>query len=154
MLIETLTQAATWLREKMGPDMGTWSWGQLHQLRFEPAIAALADPALKAQLSVGPLALGGSAASPAVAGYRAGDFAVNLSASVRMVLDVGDWDRSQIINAPGQSADPTSPRYRDLVDPWAAGHYVPLQYSKSAVDRHAETVLTLVPGRGSDVSAR
>jgi len=36
----------------------------------------------------------------------------------------------------------------------AAGHYVPLLYSKSAVDRHAETVLTLLPGRGKDVSAR
>ena len=66
-------------------------------------------------------------------------------ASVRMVLDVGRWDNSVAINTPGQSGDPFSPHYRDLFPLWAAGNYVPLLFSRAAVEREAETVLTLMP---------
>ena len=55
-------------------------------------------------------------------------------ASVRIVVDVGDWDQSRWINAPGQSGDPRSPHYRDLAPLWADGHYVPLLYTRAAVD--------------------
>ncbi|MEJ0064985.1 MAG: penicillin acylase family protein [Caulobacteraceae bacterium] len=42
------------------------------------------------------------------------DFAAINGASFRMVVDVGDWDNSRIINSPGQSGDPASPHYDDL----------------------------------------
>jgi penicillin amidase len=51
------------------------------------------------------------------------------------------------INTPGQSGDPWSPHYRDLYPLWAAGTYVPLDYSRAAVDRDAETVMDLTPAR-------
>ena len=38
-----------------------------------------------------------------------------------MVLDVGDWDNSRVINTPGQSGDPASPHYGDLFPLWAEG---------------------------------
>ena len=66
-------------------------------------------------------------------------------ASVRMVLDVGQWDNSMVINTPGESGDPLSPHYRDLFPLWAAGDYVPLLFSHAAVEREAETVLLLEP---------
>jgi penicillin amidase len=125
--------------------MSTWSWGRLHHATFEPAIATLADPAMRAQMSVGPLQVPGSASSPRAATYRTSDFAAIAGASVRMVLDVGAWDNSVAINTPGESGDPYSPHYRDLFPLWAAGDYVPLLYSRAAVEREAETVLTLTP---------
>ena len=70
-------------------------------------------------------------------------------ASVRIVLDVGDWDRSMAINAPGQSGDPDSAHYRDLMPLWAAGQYVPLLYSRKAVEAAAEQILELSPTRRS-----
>jgi penicillin amidase len=126
--------------------MSTWSWGRLHHATFEPAAAALADPALRAQMSMGPLELPGSASSPRAATYRTADFAATAGASVRMVLDVGHWDNSVAINTPGQSGDPYSAHYRDLFPLWAAGDYVPLLFSRAAVEREAETVLALTPG--------
>ncbi len=54
------------------------------------------------------------------------DFAVTNGASFRMVLDVGDWDESRVINTPGQSGDPESPHYGDLFSLWAEGRHVPL----------------------------
>jgi penicillin amidase len=62
-----------------------------------------------------------------------------------MVLDVGNWDASRTINAPGQSGDPLSGHYRDLAPLWATGQYVPLLYTRSAVEAAAGEVITLTP---------
>ena len=53
------------------------------------------------------------------------DFAATNGASFRMVLDVGDWDNSLVINSPGQSGDPASPHYGDLFPLWAEGRIRP-----------------------------
>ena len=58
-----------------------------------------------------------------------------VGASVRMVVDVGSWDNSVWINAPGQSGIPGDPHYDDLAPLWAAGDYVPMLYSEEAVDK-------------------
>ena len=56
-------------------------------------------------------------------------------ASVRLVMDVGAWDNSVAMNTPGQSDDPMSAHYRDLFPLWAQGSYVPLRFSRAAVER-------------------
>ncbi len=96
-------------------------------------------------MTVGPLQVGGSASTPAAATYRPSDFAVTAGASYRMVMDVGAWDNSVAINTPGQSGDPYSPQYRDLFPLWAGGQYVPLDYSREAVDRDARVLMRLTP---------
>ena len=145
LLLASLSEALGELKSRLGPDISQWSWGRLHHATFEPAIAPLADPVLRAQMSMGPLEVPGSASSPRAATYRPSDFAATAGASVRMVLDVGRWDNSVVINTPGQSGDPFSPHYRDLFPLWAAGDYVPLLFSRAAVEREAETVLILTP---------
>jgi len=49
------------------------------------------------------------------------------------------------INTPGQSGDPYSPHYRDLAPLWAGGEYVPLLYSRAAVEHAASEVIRLKP---------
>jgi penicillin amidase len=146
VLQESLNAALAELRTRLGPDMNTWSWGRLHHATFEPAVGALADPQLRAQMTVGPLQTPGSASSPRAQAYRSSDFAVISGASVRMVMDVGAWDDSVFINTPGQSDDPMSAHYRDLFPLWAAGAYVPLRFSRAAVEHDAEIIIQLVPG--------
>jgi penicillin G amidase len=148
LLLDSLAEAVTELRQRLGPDMSTWSWGRLHQMTFRPAIAALADSQEKTRLILPSLALPGSGDSPRAASYEP-DFSVQSGASVRMVLDVGEWDRSMAINAPGQSDDPASPHYGDLLSAWAQGRYVPLPFSRAAVERAAEQIIELQPGQMS-----
>jgi penicillin amidase len=71
----------------------------------------------------------------------------SVGASFRAVFDAGDWDRSVAQNAPGQSGNPGSAHFRDLAALWAAGQYFPLAFSDDAVQREAESTLTLVPQR-------
>lgn len=144
LLLETLAAAYEACVTLMGPDAGRWAWGRLHHGYFEHALSSVAGQTTPA-LDVGPLPKGGSAASPMHAGYRAGDYRVIAGASVRIVVDVGDWDRSRCINAPGQSGDPRSPHYRDLAPFWARGEYVPMLYSREAIEREARTRIRLTP---------
>ena len=141
----SLAEAYREARDLLGPDPGKWRWGTIHRAAFAPASAALAGPSLKAQLSVGPLQVGGSASTPMATTYRPSDFSVIAGASVRMVLDVGAWDNSVVVNTPGQSGDPYSPHYRDLFPLWASGSYVPLLYSREAVLKNAETIIDVTP---------
>ena len=52
---------------------------------------------------------------------------------------------SVAINVPGQSGQPGSKHYDDLLPLWSAGRYFPLRYSRSAVDAVTADVLTLEP---------
>ena len=144
ILLTSLGEAWRDTRERLGHDPAKWRWGDLHHAQWSPAAAAVASPPMRAQFSVGPLEVGGSASTPMATTYR-GDFNVASGASVRMVLDVGAWDNSRVINTPGQSGDPFSAHYRDLFPMWAAGSYAPLLYSREAVMANAEKVITLTP---------
>ena len=143
MLRETLAAAEAECAQRMGPDRADWGWGALHHGYFTHALSRTVG---HAQWDAGPVPLGGSGATPMAAGYRPSDFRLLAGASVRMVVDVGDWDRSVCINTPGQSGDPRSPHYADLIGPWSRGEYVPMLYSDAAVRNAAEDVLTLQPG--------
>ena len=150
LLLSSLSEAVAFLTRQLGADMSTWHWGRLHQIAFEPATAALTDRLLRAQMSLPAVELAGSADSPRAAAFGDTDFSVEAGASVRIVLDVGEWDHSMAINTPGQSGDPDSPHYRDLLPLWAAGNYVPLLFSRSAVEQAAEEILDLTPTRNVD----
>jgi penicillin amidase len=145
ILLASFGESILELSQALGPDPESWAWGALHRAEFVPAIAPLADPALRAKMVLGPTPLPGSASTPRAASYRNSDFVATSGASVRMVLDTGNWDNSVAINTPGESGDPSNPHYRDLFPLWAQGKYVPLLFTHDAVERQAETVLKLVP---------
>ncbi len=141
LLLRTLTNAMAECRARMGADIEAWQWGRLHHGFFAHPLARI-TPTLH---SVGPVPKGGSGSTPMAAGYRVSDFRVTTGASFRMVVDVGNWDASVCINAPGQSGDPRSAHYGDLAPLWAAGEYVPMLFSAAAVDSAAELVVALTP---------
>lgn len=145
ILRDSLGAAVADVASKLGPDPSTWRWGRLHVAKFDHALMPLADKATAAQLSVGPLAYGGAANVPRAATYRRADYRLFSGASFRMVLDVGNWDASRTINTPGQSGDPFSGHYRDLAPLWATGQYVPLLYSRGAVEAATAEAITLTP---------
>ncbi len=136
LLARTLDTAWAEAAQRLGGDAAQWSWGRLHQGYFEHPLSRFA-PSLRAQLDVGPAPKGGSNLTINNNGYRATDFRVVSGVSWRMVLDVGNWDGSWTINSPGQSGDPRSPHYRDLFPLWSREEYVPLLYTRAAVEAAA-----------------
>jgi penicillin amidase len=88
---------------------------------------------------------GGSANTTNNTGFSAKDFRVGAGASFRMVLDVGRWDDAEMTNAPGQSGDPRSPFYRNLLQGWAEDSSFPMLYSREAVQANRAFTIKLLP---------
>jgi penicillin amidase len=139
-LIETLQNAWQDASTRFGSDPEMWKWGDLHKGWFDHALTPLG-----CDYNVGPLAKAGNSTSLMLAHYEAGDYRVRVGASVRMVVDVGAWDNSVWINAPGQSGTPGDPHYDDLALLWATGDYVPMLYSQEAVDKATHLQIELRP---------
>jgi penicillin G amidase len=140
LLVSTLRDAYAEVTRLLGPDPSRWAWGDLHVNRQRHPLGFL-DPTL----DVGPMPSGGSGTTVNAAPYYSPDLVQTIGASFRMVVDVGGWDNSVAINTPGQSGDPRSPHYRDLAETWRRGDYVPLLYSRAAIDEHTSVRLHLVP---------
>jgi penicillin amidase len=135
-LAETLDAALKELAKEQGPDMDRWQWGRLHQVDFP-------HPLKTAKLHRGPVARPGDAFT--VNATSGAGFQQTGGASYRQILDVADWDRSVMTNVPGESGDPESPHYSDLLQDWAAGRYHPLPYTRKAVEAATVERIQLVP---------
>lgn len=138
LIVRTLAAAYDDVAARLGPDPDAWRWGDLQRTTFTAAAGE----------GVGPFPRGGSAHTVDASAYNPGDFRQLSGASFRMVLDVGAWDNSIAVNAPGQSGDPRSPHYQDLVGRWRQGEYFPLVYSRAAVEAAAAQRITLIPVPG------
>jgi penicillin amidase len=145
LLLATLAEAVRDCAARFGQDTAQWAWGRLHHGYFQHTASTLLPDNLRASWDVGPLALGGSGSTPMHTGYRITDCRCIWGASVRLVVDIGDWDNSVCINAPGQSGDPGSPHYGDLAPLWARGQYVPLLYTRARVEEATVARVRLVP---------
>jgi len=124
------------IERRVGKDPSGWQWGKLHQL-------TLVHPLSRPEWQLGPVPRPGDANS--VNATSGANFRQTNGASWREVLDVGDWDRSVMTNVPGESGDPSSKHYSDLLEPWAHGEYHPLPFTRQAVERAAEERVILLP---------
>ena len=146
LLLASLGRGWDATAKRLGPDAAQWKWGTLHQAMFIHPLAGVVDEPTKARLNVDAGPIPGSPYTPLAASYGA-NYHLTAGASFRMVVDVGNWDATRVVNTPGQSGDPASPHYRDLAATWAKGEYFPLVYSRAAVERNTLQRIRLEPAR-------
>jgi penicillin amidase len=141
----TLAAAIAEVEQLLGPDRDRWAWGRLHVSRLAHPLSPLLDEETGARLAVGPAPRGGSGDTVGNTAYLADTFVQTGGATFRIVVDVGDWDGSLVMNSPGQSGDPDSPHYADLFAPWSRGEAFPLYYSRDRVEATTEQRIRLRP---------
>jgi penicillin amidase len=144
LLLHTLQAAEQDLSAKLGPDPKNWAWGQVHRVSFFHPIDGV-TPAAKALLDRGPLPRPGDGSTVDATYFGGSSFNQLAGASYREIFDLSDWDNAVGVNVPGQSGQPGSPHYDDLLSLWAHGQYFPLCYTKQSVDRETTDVLELKP---------
>lgn len=137
-----LASAVRTLRERPGLDSAGWAWGRLRPLRLRHVLGV--SRPLDRLLNVGPVPLGGDSNTVSQAGVRPLDVFDNPAAipNHRTVIDLADLERSRYVIAGGQSGNPVSPHYADLLDQWRRGAGVPIAWSPDSV--RAAAVETLV----------
>jgi penicillin amidase len=145
VLLSSLAAAIDETTRLLGEDWDTWRWGRLHTAEMRHPLSGLVEAAQRPRLDVGPAPRGGSGATVNSTGYRLHDFVQEYGATFRMVLDVGRWDDSVVMNSPGQSGDPSSLHYRDLFEPWARDETFPLLFSRERIEAVAEQRIVLEP---------
>jgi penicillin amidase len=142
LLSEALRSAVQELSQRFGTDQSGWSWGKLHTIRFRHPLDRLAGAGT--WLDLGPLPRPGDEYTVNATGFDDSWEQVG-GASYREILDTGDWDRSRAVNAPGQSGQPGSRHYSDLLPLWDAGKDFPLVYTRHAVESSTVDRLVLEP---------
>jgi penicillin amidase len=142
VLLQTLESAWKQTEQLLGTDPQKWSWGRLHTIQFRHSLDRLPD--LATLLDLGPLPRPGDG-DTVNATWADKKFEQEEGASYREILDTADWDRSLAVNTPGQSGQPGSSHYSDLLPLWDRGEYFPLLYSREAVEMNAQDRLKLAP---------
>ena len=135
------------LQQLAGPDPAAWRWDKLHQVLLAHPLANATDQATRARLNAGPLPKQGGGDTVNVSSYDPASFRQIGGPSFRVVIDVGNWDNSRAMNTPGQSGDPVSPHYQDLVPMWLKGEYFPLLYTWARVEAAAVQRIELGPAK-------
>jgi penicillin amidase len=145
MIRGALRSAATTLVARRGADPARWAWGDVRPLTLRHALGVAAP--LDRVLNIGPLRVGGDGNTVAQAGVRPLDPLRNPGAIAnhRMVIDLADVERSRFVLAGGQSGNPLSPHYRDLLALWLRGEGVPIPWSTAAVEEATVERLVLRP---------
>nr|WSY54225.1 penicillin acylase family protein [Streptomyces sp. NBC_00886] len=139
---------ARWeLTAKLGKDIDTWSWGRLHRLFLKNKILGTEGPGIvQYVLNRGPWKLSGGAATVDATGWNAaGGYGVVWVPSMRMVVNLDDFDKSKWINLTGASGHAYSAHYTDQTSKWVNGELLSWSFSSKAVDDSTSDTLVLKP---------
>ncbi len=143
-LLLALERTVAALRAELGDDMDNWQWGRLHQATFAHLLGNVKP--LYLVFNKGPFPVGGDAdtiCQAAYAGFPPGP--VLIGVSYRQIIDLSDWDRSLAVHTTGQSGQPGSKHYGDMIDLWRKGEYHPMLFERARIEQEAEGRLILAP---------
>jgi penicillin amidase len=145
----SLAAAVQVLRKRCGDDQRQWAWGRIRPLTLRHSLGH--KSLLGRVYNLGPFPCGGdtntiSQAAPPPTDPLANPLAI---ASARMVVDVGDWEESRFVLPGGQSGNPLSPHYGDMLPLWRRGDGVPIAWSPEAVRDATVATLRLSPASTS-----
>ena len=141
----TLPRAWSETQQLLGSKPQGWRWGNLHRTKFQHPLLDLVSEDVGKTLKMTEYGRGGSSNTTNNTGFRTDDFVVRSGASFRMVVDVGNWDAARMTSTPGQSGDPRSQFYDNLLENWANDDDLPMLFSKEEVAANAAFRVTLYP---------
>lgn len=141
---EAALSAAKKLEASLGKTPSAWSWGSVHQIQFVNALRRKGFG--KSWLGCGPYPMGGSPETLYCAWFNHdAPFEVTVSASLRMVADLGDDDKIMAVLPGGVTGRTFHPHMKDQVEPFMRGDKVYWWFSDKAVKEHSAATLVLNP---------
>ncbi|MGE5502972.1 MAG: penicillin acylase family protein, partial [Actinomycetota bacterium] len=125
MVLRSLDAALAELSKAWGDDMAKWRWGQAHQATFDsPVLGKVPGLARIANLSVPAPGDDFTVSRGSWLADGQGHFPNPHGPGLRAVFDLADLSHSRFILATGQSGNPLSRHYGDMMKDWAANRGV------------------------------
>lgn len=147
ILLTALADTVAWFEENVGDDMNAWTWGSIHTATFKsnPLGESGIGP-VESIVNRGPFpADGGASIVNANSWSWSSPAAVTGHPSMRMLVDMSDFDASEWVIPTGQSGHPYHPNYDDQIELWLNGRYLPMLWSEEKVQETAVHHLILQP---------
>lgn len=143
-----MRDAYDWLSATYGPDTSKWTWGTLHTATFAHPLASVTP--LNLIFGVAPVSRPGDSVTVSVGGdggFTAdpADYSQQTVSSMREIIDLSNFDNSLWVTTTGESGQPFSAHYQDLVPLWNQNNYQPMTFSPDMVAKQTANVLTLTP---------
>ncbi len=145
------------LEQRLGGNASAWRYGALHTSTFaEGTVGSSGIGPIEALFNRGPFPTSGWGAIVNATGSNLGcygrsedpcqnPYAVTNVPSMRMILDVTNWDNGRMIHTTGQSGHPLSPHYIDMADSWRLIQNNAAPFSRAAVEAATVETLRLLP---------
>lgn len=122
-----------------------WKWGRVHTATFEHPFGS--QKPLDLLFNFGPIATGGMGFTIWNGGYHPNpnNYAQQTVSSMHQIANLANWDETLWMTTTGQSGQPLSPHYSDLILKWRDVRYETLPFSRAAVEQNQAGVLKLTP---------
>ena len=129
-----LDDAARELHDRFGADPATWRWGALHTVTFAHPLSVGLPAPLRALFDLGPYERAGDGYSLNAGAYSlSAPYALRSHASERMLVDLGDLDRSRSVIPTGESGQPRSRYWGDQTPLWLRGELHPMVTTRARI---------------------
>ena len=144
IFMQSFGEAIALLGARQGQDPSEWDWATVHGVFFEHPLGQA--PPLSWIFHRGPSPFGGSTYTIANAMVSLSDpFAAPAGTSLRLVMDVGNWNATSSVVPTGASGHPLSPHYFDQNGDWETGRNHPLLFDRVQIEGALEGRLVLNP---------
>ncbi len=130
-----------------GDNPSRWNWGSLHALMLTSGTFGSSGIApIEMLFNRGPYPVGGGSSVANATGWDIGaDFETLTVPSMRMVVDLSDFDQSGWNHLTGTSGHTFHPNYVDQTPTWQRAELTPWAFSDEAVDDATTHTLELIP---------
>ncbi len=142
---EALGAAVAGLRDRFGNDASSWAWGDVRTLTLRHPAGARAP--LGRVFNSGPVPWGGDAHTVSQASVDPSDPSGDpvYIATLRMAVDLAQPERARFVLPGGQSGNPCSPHYDDLLPLWLTGDGVEIPWTDAQIAERCIRELRLEP---------
>lgn len=153
-----LRRALDWLAAHHGDDPDEWAWGSLHQAIFaHRPLGGMGVPILERIFNGGGVPTAGDRYTVNATWFSFDDarpYTAVGGAGQRLIVDLADPDASRFVQNSGQSEHLFHSHRLDLVEPWREGGFLPLRFTRGAVEADTVHTLRLIPDHASDRTDR
>jgi acyl-homoserine-lactone acylase len=145
IIAAALPQAIVLLEKKISSNRDKWQWGKLHTYCWRHEFTK-ETIFFHSYFNRGPYPAGGDAHSVNVASFPWGeDFDVAVIPAMRMIVDFGQDEPMSLIAVPGQSGNPSSAHYADMIPGFLKAEARAMPFRKENVEKQYRDALRIVP---------
>ncbi len=144
---QAFAEAVDELEQTLGKDSSRWRWGNLHTVTFRNQTLGKSGIApVEALFNRGPFPSGGGSSIVNATGWNAAkDYTVVSLPSMRMIVDLANWDNSVAIQTTGQSGHAFHRHYDDMIQSWRNFEYHPMLWEQKNIASNTANSLKLIP---------